>query len=207
MSEDEWNACQSPAQMLEFVFGKASRRKYRLFACACCRLIEDLLSDEDNYVVQAAERFADGDLEEEELRAVWSMACNSGCAIAAVAAVGSEASAWHIAHQAVLETARMAAKRNFLDLPGTQRRQCLLMRDLFGTLLFRPMPLTSAWASGTPTLLARSIYEERRFDALPILADALEENGCTQAEVLDHLRGPGPHMRGCWVIDELLNLR
>jgi hypothetical protein len=204
MSEGEWNASQSPAQMLEFVFGKASRRKYRLFACACCRLIEDLLTDEGNYVVQAAERFADGDLEEEELRAVWTMACDSGCEIATVAAVGSEASAWHVAHQAAFETARMAAARNFLDLPATQRRQCVLMRDLFGALLFRPIVPMPEWVAGTPLIVARSIYEERRFETLPILADALEENGCTEAEVLEHLRGPGPHVRGCWAVDLIL---
>jgi hypothetical protein len=49
--------------------------------------------------------------------------------------------------------------------------------------------------------LAESIYQERVFDRLPILADALEENGCTQEEVLNHLRGGGEHVRGCWALD------
>jgi hypothetical protein len=49
--------------------------------------------------------------------------------------------------------------------------------------------------------LATAIYEESAFDRLPILADALEEAGCTDVELLGHLRGPGPHVRGCWVVD------
>jgi hypothetical protein len=53
--------------------------------------------------------------------------------------------------------------------------------------------------------LARSIYDDRRFTDLPILADALEESGCTSQELLDHLRGPGPHVLGCWGLDLVLN--
>jgi len=52
--------------------------------------------------------------------------------------------------------------------------------------------------------LARTIYEDRAFDRLPILADALEETGCDNADVLNHLRGDGLHMRGCWVVDLVL---
>ena len=52
--------------------------------------------------------------------------------------------------------------------------------------------------------LAQAIYEERRFGDLPVLADALEEAGCTDADILSHCRGPGPHVRGCWVVDLLL---
>ena len=52
--------------------------------------------------------------------------------------------------------------------------------------------------------LARTIYDDRRFDLLPILADALEEAGCGDAEILAHCRGPGPHVRGCWAVDLVL---
>jgi hypothetical protein len=53
--------------------------------------------------------------------------------------------------------------------------------------------------------LVQGLYDERAFDHLPILADALEEAGCTNADILNHLRGPGPHVRGCWVVDLLLD--
>jgi hypothetical protein len=49
--------------------------------------------------------------------------------------------------------------------------------------------------------LAQGIYEDRAFDRLPVLADALEEAGCDNAEILSHCRGPGPHVRGCWAVD------
>jgi hypothetical protein len=52
--------------------------------------------------------------------------------------------------------------------------------------------------------LAQAIYNDHRFGDLPILADALEEAGCSATDILDHLRGPGPHVRGCWVVDLLL---
>jgi hypothetical protein len=55
--------------------------------------------------------------------------------------------------------------------------------------------------------LAASIYEQRAFDRLPVLADALEEAGCTDADILGHLRGPGPHVRGCWAVDLILGKR
>ena len=60
------------------------------------------------------------------------------------------------------------------------------------------------WLTSTVVALARGIYEERAFDRLPILADALEDAGCDSADLLAHCRGDGPHVRGCWVIDVLL---
>jgi hypothetical protein len=60
------------------------------------------------------------------------------------------------------------------------------------------------WSGGAVRKLARAIYEEDAFDHLPILADMLEEAGCTQADILSHLREPGEHVRGCWVLDCLL---
>ena len=56
------------------------------------------------------------------------------------------------------------------------------------------------WKNGTVPRMARSIQEERRWSELPILADALEEAGCTSEHILSHLRDPGPHCRGCWVL-------
>jgi len=52
--------------------------------------------------------------------------------------------------------------------------------------------------------LVTSNYEERAFDRMPILADALEEAGCDSCDALTHCRGPGPHIRGCWVVDLIL---
>ena len=80
--------------------------------------------------------------------------------------------------------------------------QVSLIRDLagnpfvVGTKSFDP--------SNSACCLAASIYADRAFDRLPILADALEEAGCTDAEILNHCRQPGEHWRGCWVVDLIL---
>jgi hypothetical protein len=81
------------------------------------------------------------------------------------------------------------------------------LRDLFGPLPFRPVTL-DAWLTPDVAAVARAAYEERSLPAgaldparLAVLADALEEIGCDNSEVLAHLRGPGPHVRGCWAVD------
>jgi hypothetical protein len=78
-----------------------------------------------------------------------------------------------------------------------------LARDIFGNP-FWPVTLDPAWLTPTAVALARTAYDDRAFDRLPILADALEEAGCTDAAILDHCRSPGPHIRGCWVVDLIL---
>ena len=60
------------------------------------------------------------------------------------------------------------------------------------------------WRDGTIPKLAEAIYQEGAFDRLPILADALEDAGGEAGELLEHLRGPGPHTRGCWAVDGAL---
>jgi hypothetical protein len=81
--------------------------------------------------------------------------------------------------------------------------QCGLLRDIAGP----PARRGRAWLNGewgTVQGVAESIYEGRAFGRLPILADALEDAGCTDAELLGHLRSPGPHVRGCWAVDLVL---
>jgi hypothetical protein len=79
-----------------------------------------------------------------------------------------------------------------------------LLRDLFGNL-YQPKPsLDFACRTQHALALAQSVYNDRTFGLLPILADALEDAGCTDANILDHLRAPGPHVRGCFALDLLL---
>jgi hypothetical protein len=99
------------------------------------------------------------------------------------------------------------------ELQGQCRLQARLLHDLFGNpfRLVAPEPSWAAWEGGTIPKLAQAIYDDRQLPAgtldtvrLGVLADALEEAGCDQAELLGHLRGPGPHVRGCWAVDLLL---
>jgi hypothetical protein len=78
-----------------------------------------------------------------------------------------------------------------------------LVRCLFGNP-FRPVALGGTWLTSTVTNLAQAIYDDHAFDRLPILADALEDAGCTDEDILAHCRGGGEHCRGCWVVDLLL---
>ena len=78
-----------------------------------------------------------------------------------------------------------------------------MIRDIFGNP-FRPIVANPAWLTPTAVAIATAIYADRAFEQMPILADALEEAGCTNADVLLHCRSGGPHVRGCWVVDLLL---
>jgi hypothetical protein len=81
--------------------------------------------------------------------------------------------------------------------------QADLIRDVFGNP-FRPVAIDLAWRTDTAVTLAQQMYESRDFSAMPILADALQDAGCSNDDILNHCRGPGPHVRGCWVCDLVL---
>ncbi len=80
---------------------------------------------------------------------------------------------------------------------------CSLLREILGNP-FHPITFDPSWKTPAVVQLARSLYEEKRFADLPVLADALEEAGCQDATVLEHCRGPGPHVAGCWLLDLIL---
>ena len=71
---------------------------------------------------------------------------------------------------------------------------------------FRPVTFAPKWRTDTAIALAQTMYDARDFAALPILADALQDAGCDDSDILDHCRGPGPHVRGCWVVDVVLGM-
>lgn len=227
MTEVEWMSCEDPARMLTFVQGKASGRKLRLFAVACCRQVWELLTDvRGRRAVEAAERFADGQISSEELAQAWEAALQAANNAFVsddrvvsiplwVAFSAPEKAAESVCHYVLqVEKARQSGDPFDPLFPGTRtndkpplpRRQVRLLRDLFGNP-FRPPSFPAswlAWNDGTLVKLAAAIYEERRFGDLPVLADALEEAGCDHPEVLAHCRGGGEHVRGCWVVDQIL---
>jgi hypothetical protein len=83
---------------------------------------------------------------------------------------------------------------------------CSILLDIFGNP-FRPVavePHWLTWNNATVPAIARHVYDDRAFHDLPLLADAVEDAGCANADLLEHCRGPGPHVRGCWAVDLLL---
>jgi hypothetical protein len=223
VTEAEWLAETDAAPMLEFLStrGAVSDRKLRLFACACCRFVWPFLRDErGRNAVAAAERYSDGHATFTELYEVfdhddpgsdedgWELlaeappfSCPAAARLAWLSASDAAASATtHHAVAAVKASVRLA--------------QCSLLRDSMGNP-FRPAPRTDSawlrWQDGTVSQLARAAYDDRQLpegtlDAtnLALLADALEDAGCPDAELLGHLRSQGPHVRGCWAVDLLL---
>jgi hypothetical protein len=206
MTVDEWDACDDPATLLEAVRERASDRKLRLFACECCRQLWHLLPDDaDRHAVDVAERVAEGVASNAErkaaLRAATGMAyfalmADIGQAVNGVRVHAGLGIVRPIASPGDVQTWQAAP-----ELLYTPHRE--LLRDIFGNP-FRPVAFDPAWRTSTAVALAKGIYADRAFDRLPILADALQDAGCENADVLDHCRGLGPHARGCWVVDLVL---
>jgi hypothetical protein len=222
MTEAEWLACTSSWRMLDFLDGKASQRKLRLFAGARCRQVWHLLADErSRAAIEVGERFADGEATTAELNA----AAEAAWVATARPKMGREASArvavsvvvehdptgngvWDTVWDLGPDSAEQAALKTAAD------KGVLFLRDIFGNP-FHPVSIDNdslTWCDGAVVKLARAVYDERELpdgtlDAarLAVLADMLEEAGCTDADMLSHLRGPGPHVRGCWAVDLLLD--
>ena len=212
MNEAQWLASPDSLGMLRYLGKKASGRKLRLFAVACVRRIEGLLSDERSRRAAAlAERYADRQVKRQELRAAAQEA--RAAANALYAATGDNHAALAATEAAAYTAPRAAyAAANFAESAlgewRSQERaaQAGLLRCVFGNPFRRPAVRRTwlAWEGGTVGKLAQAVYDERAFERLPLLADALEDAGCADPELLGHLRGPGPHVRGCWAVDLLL---
>jgi hypothetical protein len=216
MTEADWLTCSDPKLMLEFLLPKASDRKLRLFACALCRRIWRLLLDKrSRKAVAVSENYADGIVSKKELRraghAAWQAACKSQAGEGDRADSKLQDWAWGAVRVACEENHE--ALRNCILFPVTSVLEIvsyegafdpgLLLRDIFGNP-FQSLLVNPTWLSPQLVEFAHGIYDERTFDRLPMLADALEEAGCNKASILDHCRGPGPHVRGCWVVDVIL---
>ena len=228
MTEAEWLACGDPQAMLRLPRAGSNERQLRLFACACCRRVGGLLAD---FTVRAAlivaERFADGlatDAERSSARKAAQQAAQgrgvttrptapkwarrAASAVYYAAARSAAEAACNAPQLAVEALVWEAGGYGASEAPDIQiaenAAQADLLRDIVGNP-FRPRPALARLAprGGEATIraLAAAIYEERSFDQAPILADALEDAGCPDEDVLSHLRSPGPHVRGCRVID------
>jgi hypothetical protein len=87
---------------------------------------------------------------------------------------------------------------------------CGFLREIFGPVFFRHVvvePSWLTWNDGTIVKLAQGIYDDKAFDRIQILADALEDAGCNNSDILNHCRKPDDHVLGCWVLDLLLGMK
>jgi hypothetical protein len=213
-----------------------SNRKWRLFACACCRRVWDRINQRKwRKVVEAVEQFSDGMATQAEVSEAVSAAGNPEGPGATAAYL--LANTLRIAQLKQVQSAVGAAAATVQyapgerdsfrrPLPGTeqtllaeQAAQACLLDDVFGHFpVIHPqwewVPVSLASSCRTPTIvgLARAAYDNRTLPSgeldpqrLAVLADALEEAGA-EGDLLEHLRGPRPHVRGCWAVDLCLGL-
>lgn len=206
MTEQEWLGCGEPQKMLDFL-PEATDRKLRMFAVACCRRLSQLFADETSHrAIEMSERYADGFATEEDLAAISAVVTEFENVILYLLVPEMWLSS------AVSNATHNAAERHgiltpALDFESAHKSEYVVqsrfLRDIVGNP-FRPVTVAPAWRTATAVSLATAIYDERAFGRLPILADALEDAGCTDADILSHCRQPGAHVRGCWVVDLVL---
>jgi hypothetical protein len=218
MNRTEWDASNDPRPMLRWLRLRGSDRKFRLFACAAARRLTDLLTP---FHPQAAaeiarnERVADGAWVEPHTRrnrGEWDLGVLTRTVAEMTGTVPAFDAAWQMSQVIERFLTTLAAEDSLSLMPdihfrmGQQTRAgASLIRDLFGHL-FHTDPLWLARLNHTDEVerIARAIYDDHSFTDMPILADALEDAGCLDAEVLAHCRDGGEHARGCWVIDSIL---
>jgi hypothetical protein len=229
MTEKEWLTCADPRALIWFLRKDASNRRMRLLACAFCRHIWTWLPAEPWYrLVEVAERYADCAADDRERLAArreiatqpYDTATVMGSVFHQYAArlvvrslnkkvelwcdngIGSvELPCWYASEH--LDDWTRMQKWPELKEPENRWHACVI-RDIFGNP-FRSVSVDPAWLTSDAMALAQGIYDERAFDRMPILADALQDAGCTNDDVLNHCRDANRvHVRGCWVVDLLL---
>jgi hypothetical protein len=170
-----------------------SRRKFQLLCAACCR-----------HMWKYSPIAVPGLSFDDQVEAIELLADAAGRAPLSESAlidpsVPSEA-IWELSRIGGLIGASGVVERL---IPGESALGCGLVRDIFGESRTPPR-IEPRWRTSDAVALARGIYEDRAFDRLPILADALMDAGCSDNSILNHCRTEGPHVRGCWVVDLIL---
>ncbi len=202
MTETEWLTCLDPEPMLRFLLqNRASARKLRLFAVACVRRCPELFpTDRERNALDVALLLADNRVPAQDLRLARGRVRGEPIApLLEPAAFAADEAAWAAARvrgRGITSAAFRAENKAQTDL----------LREVFGCPM-RPVTIEPSWLEWNGRLVhdwAQRIYQDRTLFRLPVLADMLEDAGCTNAEVLDHFRGSGPHVLGCHVLDALL---
>jgi hypothetical protein len=217
MTESEWLHCSNPGTML-VALKNPPRRKLVLFCCACCRRVwERIVSGHSRRGVVSAEQWADRPLRHlprhvlAYFPAVFTIDLGPADEAASWTTRGPHWLTVPTWHGIACLVAGAAARAGGADEPC---QQAGLLRCLFGNP-FRPVralsPAVLAFNGGMVVRLARAAYEQPLLPSgnldparLAILADALDEAGCSDEELLAHLRGPGTHPKGCWAVDAVL---
>jgi hypothetical protein len=204
MTEREWLRTADFRRMIHLLEGKASPRKFQLFACASCRRVRWYDPD----VIDLLEAYADRRAKRKDAMAAVKAAIPEGRINAYCSWLFWKASCLEGADIVAAINAGGAVTSNGIEeTPENYRAEERVHADLLRCIIgnpFHPGRLDRSALTPAVTALAKSIYADQCYKDLPILADALEEAGCTNANILSHCRQPGEHVRGCWALDLVL---
>lgn len=214
MTDFHWQECLDPLLMLEFLTGKASDRKLRLFACACCRQpgVWRRLDRDSQLAVVTCEDFADGNRTPDQLwramidappRTFMDRPWDVGPGVRLRLQDQVEQSVQATANPSAWEAAQTTS-RLLVNLVSASE-QCALLREVFGNAT-EPVVPDRLCVPPSVVSFAQAIYDRRSFDRVPELAGVLREARCDE-KVIAHCAAPGTHVRGCWAIDAVLNRR
>lgn len=223
MTKRQWITCIDPEPMLHFLRAKVTNRKLHLFEVACIRLMaRGLLGTQTTEALEILERLPDGGCSPSDLRKAaklafrgrdWEEKCGpKNGQVADMVYTLSHASFGEFRPdepaQHVTWAVRLGKQASELHGSFGGRIVSALLRDIFGCPFTPP---TSVQVTTSVTAMAAVALEERKLpdgtlhnSRLAVIADALEEAGCTDQEILGHCRSEGPHVRGCWAVDLLL---
>jgi hypothetical protein len=231
MNAYEWSYAGLQS-LLDYLKGQASERKLRLFAAGCARRFWTLLEERVRQGVELAERCADGQVPADRLAAGLRAARSgmtasrkqlkmkaerdaAGCAYTTLhwamrkqmttadALRAAQAAQWAAGHLAKAAAARNDRTAEPQAQALEQTAQTEMIHCLFGNP-FRPVVFDPAWRTAEVRTLAQTIYDDRDFGRMKRLATVLGQAGCKDKEILAHCRHKGEHVRGCWVVDLLL---
>jgi hypothetical protein len=209
MTEREWLACEEPADMVKYLRGKVSDRKLRLFAVASCRWAWDRVAPPENRrIVEEVEACIDQPLGEVGIGLAARTPITRTVTVEDFLVRGlAQDDAWEAAHSVAFRVPRLCWTDERHTWTMGYKAVNQIVREVFGNP-FRPAAFDAAWRTPGVVSAAQAAYENRSLPAgtleparLALLADALEEAGCANADLLGHLRGDGPHVRGCWAVD------
>jgi hypothetical protein len=206
MDEHLWMREDRSSALFVHLQRRVSDRKFRLMAVAFTRAVWGAhIGPVERQVLEAIERDADallGQVNPELARdtAPYRRHDQEHRAIYRILGIAAGASAREAADSVADRVVALAEPEEWDPIESTV---CGLVREIAGNP-FRRARFDADWRTETAVALARQMYEAREFSAMPILADALQDAGCADEQVLDHCRDPGPHVRGCWVVDLVL---
>ncbi len=223
MTEEEWLTTNDAQRLLSFVKGIATLRKARLLRVAPARLnwTESASYEQYQFAIEAGEKHADGEVSDEKLQQLSGEMYRT--ISTRVREINSNSS---LKIATFLSLAAVQNSRMISSFSGVSWNEAIrhiggdlptILHCLFGNP-FRPVAFDPRWRTDTAVGIAQQMYDARDFNAMPILADALQDAGCEHTDILNHCRnnqefGPvsgassGPnatHVRGCWVVDLVL---